>query len=173
MANLLISKADIANVVQISQSSFNDAIFNEQIANAQDSDVRRLMGDGLFFSFIKNIEDSRFQDIFLEKEYIGLNGRPYISFGVKSVIIYYAAARYFYFGQHVNTPFGSVIKENEYSKGISFSEKKDQYIERQNLALEKWGTVRDFILFNIDVYPEYDLSLKNEPRGFSSLTLIR
>lgn len=169
---LLIDKSYIQSIMQFSPSAYNDQILNDHIRNAQESDIRGLMGDALYYALIKSPSDSRFVDILEEKEFIGVDQYTYYSFGIKTALAYYTMARYMYYGAAVNTPFSTKIKENDFSRDMSFAEKKDQYIERQNLAFEKWKSVERFIYENNTVYPEF-ICKTQLPRQFSKFNLIR
>lgn len=149
----LIDRTDFAsNNRKISQSGFNSGTLDQHISDAQFVDVQKLMGLDFFNDMIRNYTDPNYQALLNEGSYT-YNSTTYTNVGLKSVIVFYAYARYVLMGSQTDTPFGYVEKTTTDSARVSDGGKKNMYKENQNIAFNYWENVRNFLDRNSSDYP--------------------
>lgn len=152
---LLVSSADFATYNRdISQSNLNSGILNQHIQDAQFIDVKELMGSDFYFDMIRNSVNSNYVSLLEGGDYT-YNGKTYTNVGLKSVIVYYAYARYLLMGGNVDTPFSFVNKDSDNSTRVPYNEKKAMYKINKQTAFSHWENVQRFIQRNITDYPLY------------------
>jgi hypothetical protein len=115
----LITLSDIATLRQISANLNVQKVLNPLIIEAQEFDLKPLLGDE-FFNAIYNDAPmfTHFDDLWNGSEYT-YNGKTYTQCGLKAVLIYFADARLITRGNNTSTPNGMVVKETPYSSPTS------------------------------------------------------
>lgn len=161
---LFINKADICQYKQVSNSVTAD-ILNSFIMDAQLKDLQKLMGKEFFFDLIANWKDAKYKTLLDGGTYV-YQTKTYENFGLKSVLSYYAYARYVLYGTNIDTPFGFVTKNNADSTPVSWERRKDIYKDNQQTAYSMWETVVEFINRNTDDYPLFNFGAGSD-EGFT------
>lgn len=117
---LLITLDDIRTIKQISQNINAVDRIQPFIQEAQMFDVKGKLGSLFYHDMIKNITDSKYQDLLNGTTYSD-NSSPaneYHFSGLKPAIAYYTYARYILNGQVSATNFSVVRKTNEFSDPV-------------------------------------------------------
>ena len=142
MNQLLIDRAEIAKYKQISKT-VNNEVLNQHIREAQENDLKPLLGERLYNTVLANLSD--YTDL-LNGSFYTVGGVTYQNYGIKAVLAYYTFARYSMFGDVTDTPFSMVNKLNgQESTPISHSTKKAIYTENRNMAYNTFLTVDAFL----------------------------
>lgn len=147
--SLLISKIDIGIYREIS-ASVKDNKINPMIEDAQLLDLKPLLGERFYYDLVANV--GNYSDLLNKKEYTH-NGQTIESPGIKRVLIDFAFARYVMHGSQTDTPFGLVQKVGENSVAISRADKKEGYKHHQQIAMQYWSEVENYLNRNTALYP--------------------
>lgn len=128
----------MSQIYLISQSTFSD--FEDISANvkperlqvfikkAQDLDLKPFMGAAFYYDFIKNFNDDGtikdeapqpYKDLFNGCEYQDRHGHTILYEGLKAALVYFTFARFIEADAYRYTSTGPVIKQNDFSEGIS------------------------------------------------------
>lgn len=163
---LLINRNDFAsNYRNITQSNYNNGNLEQHISDAQFVDVQKLMGLDFFNDLIRNHSSENYQTL-LNGGVYQYDGQTYTNYGLKSVIVYYAYARYILMGSQVDTPFGFQEKNAPNSVSVSYQEKKSVFKMNENTAFNHWENVRRFIVRNEELYPLWDNDCVGTKKSF-------
>lgn len=163
--NNLISISDIQGIIKDMSVNVEQERIERHIAEAQEFDIKPVLGRALYLGFVNGLGASPQEDIYVDlwegKTYTDKGINADVSFeGVKRALIYYAYAR-FLNNQNTNVgSFGIVVKENNpYSK--SEEEKKIQRLVTSAIqAAESYKS--DFVKFLNDNSELYPLWLKED-----------
>jgi hypothetical protein len=153
---LLITRDDFAtNNRIISSSNYNVTALNQHISDAQFIDVQKLLGLDFYNEIVRNPTSTVNATLLNGGDYT-YKGTTYTNVGLKSVIVFYAYARYVMFGSQTDTPFGFVQKEGQNSTQIDSGQKKITAKMNQQTAFVYWENVRLFLDRNITDYTLWD-----------------
>tara|TARA_R110002049_G_scaffold309180_1_gene518124 strand:- start:14056 stop:14571 length:516 start_codon:yes stop_codon:yes gene_type:complete len=153
---ILVNRNDFSeNNRIISESNYNVKILNQHISDAQFVDVQKLMGIDFYNDLIRNSTSTEYQTLLNGGTYT-YNGKTYTNYGLKSVIVFYAYARYILMGSQTDTPFGYVEKNSQNSTPVNYQSKKSMFKINQQTAYNYWESVRLFIERNKEDYPLWD-----------------
>src|SRR3990167_8784079 len=125
----IITISDIQAAIPDMSVNIEEEKVTRYIAEAQEFDLKPVLGRALHFAFVDGLaaspQEQIYVDLFEGKTYLDTGLNQNISFGgVKKAMIYWAYAR-FLNNQDTNvTSFGIVQKENEYSKPSERSEER-------------------------------------------------
>jgi hypothetical protein len=121
------------------------------INEVQVKEIRKLLGDKMYFSLLENLSESKYIDIINEKNYT-YSGYNYTHYGLKSVIAFFVKEKVVKNSHYKDTYSGHVIKESDFSRQISNGERKNLAKEYRETAFSYYELVDDFICRNINVY---------------------
>lgn len=153
---LLINRNDFGtNNRQVTQSNYDTGALNQHISDAQFVDVQKLLGLDFYNDLIRNYTDIKYQTLLNGGSYV-YNNTTYTNVGLKSVIVFYAYARYVLMGSQTDTPFGYIEKTTSDSVRVSEGGKKNMFKENQNIAFNYWENVRHFLDRNSSDYPLWE-----------------
>lgn len=153
---LLINRADFTTYNRnLSQSNYNTGNLEQHISDAQFVDIQKLMGMDFYNDMIRNYTDANYQTLLNGGVYT-YKGITYTNYGLKSVIVFYAYARYILMGSQVSTPLGYIEKNGQNSTAVSYEGKKTMFKLNQQTAYNYWENVRLFIERNKTNYPLWD-----------------
>jgi len=148
----LINKVDIQELIQLTNSDFNTNSIKESILNSQIMDLEPLLTDELYNNLLMNVTDDNYQTL-LKGGIYNFEGTAYTNVGLKTVLSYYAYARFILFGDVKSTPFGNVIKDSNFSENENEASKKKRYKMYQQVAFKYWRNVELFLNRNATNYP--------------------
>lgn len=132
---LLIAKADFTGLVDLAQN-LPDAKLNPRIYEAQQFDLKPLLGDDMYFDLLNN------QD---KDTYLPLLAGTDKQQGLKPIVVYFTAARLMRRLDLNITPSGMMIKRNEFSDHADIKAISAAATELENIALAYWNDVKNYI----------------------------
>lgn len=153
----LITSADFVNVREISSNVAMTARLNPYIQEAQEFDIKPILGEVMYFDLLKNSSETNYSNLLAGKEYIYEN-YTYQFIGLKTIIAYYAYARFIQNDQIKSTPTGFVTKTNEYSERITKSEIDRIVSQAESAAFAYCEDMRLFLARNQTSYPKWAVS---------------
>lgn len=153
MANL-ITISDFADYRAISTNVNDVKRLDPYIAEAQEFDLKALLGQYLYDDFVKNITNTIYQSLLNGKEYTDTSGYNVIYKGIKPVLVYYAYSRFLANDNIKSTASGFVIKrQDEYSEPISEKTMSRLIQQAESSALSYFEGVKKFLNDNYSIYP--------------------
>lgn len=130
----LIKPAELAEYGRPISKNTDEDKLNAYITEAEQMNIKPVLGDGLFLSILEKGEDD-------EKIKMLLNGGTYQSgdkiytfVGLKAAVSYYVFAKYLMVGDFNATRFGVTMKEDSYSSHISSAERSNAYSDTLEVA---------------------------------------
>lgn len=146
----LITITDIRAVKSISLNTNEIAQLTPCILEAQDFDLRPLLGDEFYFAVADDLES--YSDLFNGSTYT-YNGNSYAHDGLKGILIYASYARYVANSNVIATATGFVNKTNQFSESVS--EKTISRLIEQSRSAQQVITNRvlDYLNRNKAIYP--------------------
>jgi len=175
MANL-ITLSDIQAVKPISSNLNTLKKLNTFIEEAQDFDLRPMLGDEFYLAIAADVLTSpslqTYADLWNGNTYT-YGADTYKNYGLKIVLINYAYARYLRASQTNQTAFGAVQKVNPNSEPIS--EKQLTRLVGQAISSAKGyeETVHKYLNLNNADYPLYECFNDNGKRRSFRITGVR
>jgi hypothetical protein len=143
LSNKLITRLDISDYKQISQTVYDD-VLNAIIIEAQIQDIAPLLGERLFNDLLNNV--GNYNDLLNGGTYTYSN-ILYTNYGLKAVLSYYTYARYQMFGGVIDTPFSQIEKlEGNESRPTSENTKKALYQMNRDSAFNVWKSVENYLI---------------------------
>ena len=151
---ILITRTDIAQYVQISDSIYDD-VLNQHILDAQFSDIQKLIGSDFYNDLARNYTADNYQTL-LNGGIYDYNGITYTNVGLKAVLVRYFYSRYVLFGGYTDTPFSFVEKLNDNSKIVDNNGKKTVSKMNEQMSFTYWENVKQFLDRNSSDYTFWD-----------------
>lgn len=168
----LINRDDFKNNYRkITESNYNNGTLEQHIQDAQLVDLQILMGSDFFNDMMRNSTDANYVELLNGGDY-SYGGNTYTNYGLKSVLVRYAYARYIVAGSQTDTPFGYVEKNATDSTRVDLDRKKSMAKSNEQAAFINWGNVRDFLNRNSANYPLWKSDCKSYKRGNFKITKI-
>lgn len=112
--NLLIGKSDIEPYAHVSMNLKDEKYLAPSILQAQNLDIKPVFGNVFWTDLLINVNDDNYQSLLNGGEY-SKDGKTYMFQGLKAAIACFTYARYVYSRNIVDTPFGMVQKNSDYS----------------------------------------------------------
>ncbi len=169
---LLISLSDFAGVRDLS-SNIKEAELNTYIRMAQDSDLKPLLGEALYYDFTVNVANAVYQKLLNGDQYLDGSGNTVNYEGVKPMLIHYAYARYVQFANIKTTKSGFMNKENEYSEQISSKKEASMIAQAREMAkVYEDGVFKYLVEKATDNYPLWDGVVGEKASGSVRITAI-
>ena len=156
---MLITIDDIKTVREVANSVKANKL-NPIIMDAEICDLRPLLGEELYNDITQRptaTDKGDYPKLISGGSYT-YQGYPYSHPGLKGVLIDFAYARYRFFGNDTDTPFGVVEKRFENGPQTSSTRNREVYESLRKVALAKWSLVKlylDFMNSQTDTYFEY------------------
>lgn len=175
MANL-ITLTDIKELKPISANLNAEKKLNTFINEAQDFDLRPIIGDEFYLDLEADVLASpsltKYADLWNGSTYT-YGSDTYKNYGLKYVLICYAYARYLKATNTNQTAFGAVQKVNPNSEPISEKALTRLIGNAVSSAKEYEETVRKFLNLNSEDYPLYTCFNDNKKRRSFRITGVR
>lgn len=156
---LLIGKGDFEPYVQVSTNLKDDRFLAPHILQAQNLDVKPVLGNPLWTDLLKNYTTDDYQTLLNGGEYTaeGLE----VSFqGLKAAIASFAYARYIYARNAVDTPFGMVTKTSEYTQAVDLKTLTQVANFARNSGEQYLQECLNFLSLNLTTYPLFEEACK-------------
>lgn len=174
-APLLIGLSDFGDYKHIT-SNLNASIkLDPYIREAQEFDLRPLMGTEFYLALCEDFEASpslaTYEDLFNGSEYT-IGGVKHQHNGIKAALIYFAYARYIPGGQVNSTPFGLVQKLNQTDSQPVSDKIIARLVQQARSGAESyWSRTHKFLLDNINSYPLYRYPRKPKSGGMRFISV--
>lgn len=170
--NYLIEKADFAEIRDISNNVDFDKRIKPYVREAQEFDIRPILGAEMFYDLLKNSADDNYTALLdgLDYTYADVN---YSFVGLKTIIAYYTYARFIPHDNVRSTPSGMMGKTNEFSERISKSE-IDRIVNQNQSAA--YAYIEDMICFldrKVSDYPKWNTTYKSEVKRKVNFSTIK
>lgn len=104
------------------------------IVEAEQMNVKPVLGDGLFLSILEKGEDDEMLGRLLTGGTYEYGGSLYSFAGLKAAMSYYVFAKYLMVGDFNATRFGITTKDDSYSTRISSAERSNAYSDTLEVA---------------------------------------
>ena len=132
----------------------DDSYITSFIDEAEELDLKKLLGEQLYIDFNRNVTDAKYQTLLDGGNYMRSgNTFEYTFSGIKEILSYYAYGRFLFFGSDLNTKNGVVKKSVERAVQLTRERKKELFKYNQRIALKKFQSTRDFLNNSKTVYP--------------------
>lgn len=161
---LLISRDDIVEYRSISANLNTTKKLSPYILEAQEVDIKNLLGNALYNALVLDYEASpslgTYSDLFNGSSWT-CSDKTYYHRGIKVVLIYFAYARYLINSPLESTAFGTVVKKDQYSEVQDQKALQRNYDETIKLALAFWEDVKKYLdqsdidLWNCSIQSNY------------------
>lgn len=116
---LLINRSDITPYAQVALHAREDLTLQPHILAAQNVDVKPVLGAALWYDILTNQYAGLNQELIAGGTYTDLNGNTASFQGVKAALACFAYARYVLSKNVIDTPFGMVSKNSEFSTPVT------------------------------------------------------
>lgn len=151
----IITHSDLNEYKHIS-TNISAAIFNNYLQEAQELDLRLLLGEELYIDILDDIVASPsltdYEELVNGSTY-EYNEKKYKHEGLKSVLAYFAYSRYLKSTGVNSTHYGLVVKKNDFSEPISEKTLARQISQSISAAHSYWDRVKLFLIHNKNDYP--------------------
>jgi len=165
---LLIGLTDFQDFKGISSNVNTFKELEPHILEAQEFDLRPLMGESFYLSLLDDFEASPslddYEALFNGGHYTH-NGNQYEHGGIKAVLVYHAYARYIGGSPVQSTATGFVRKTNQYSEPASEKTISRMSAQARSGAQSYWDKVKCFIERNSNDYPLFKCGKKTRYKG--------
>lgn len=129
------------------------------VGEAQQFDLKELMGSAFYLDFINDYSSSpslaNYSDLWNGSEWT-VDGKTYRHEGLKVVLIYLSYARYVMNSNIEETAFGTVIKKEEYSTPVSDKTILRKADNAKSGAMAYFDDVKKYLDDNYTLYPLWD-----------------
>jgi hypothetical protein len=163
----LITINDIRARKTISLNTNEIAQLTPQILEAQDFDLRPILGDEFYFALVQDFEASPslqiYGDLFNGSTYT-FGGKEYTQEGIKAFLVYSVYARYTANSSVIATATGFVHKANQYSEHVS-EKTVSRLVEQARSGSQVYAD--RFMLYldrNRELYPLWKVNCKENKR---------
>lgn len=166
----------MANLINITDFTENKSLtqnldardIDPIISEAQDFDLRPVLGPQLYLDFITNINQTKYQELLNGKTYTPTGGTAPIEFkGLKMVLKYYVYARLLVADGVKSTNSGFVLKTLENSERISGAQRTQMIAQARSGAKAYEDDMVCFLNNYSDTYPLWSCTTrKNKGFGF-------
>lgn len=151
---VLLTPEKVREFMQLATNE-NDFKFQQCAKEAEEIDVKQVLGSSFWLFIKKNQTDSDIINLMDGSEYVDCNGETVEHCGLWSVISYYFMARWKIVNLTTDTQSGSLYSEPEYGQVPSRSQVgriADDYRENGSAYFEQ---VLNFLRENESIYPLY------------------
>jgi hypothetical protein len=138
----LITKNDIKEFKNVSIKR-DDAVFDQMIEDATHEDLRILLCEDLFNDLL--LENGNNDLLWNGGTYV-YEGKTYVLYGLKRVLVQFAYSRYFRYGIYTDTPYSMVTKDHENSTAVSDKARETIYTANRQQAMTYWDNCRKFMV---------------------------
>ena len=151
----IITIQDIKEVRPLAQ--LDSQRVDPYITEAQENDLRPILGDALFYDFITNIETTKYRELLNGKIYTK-DGYSVFFLGVKPMLCYFALARIAQNNPINFTSYGMVQKTMQNSEPIDQRILGALVTELRDVANSYQTRLITFLKDNQTTYPLFDVS---------------
>ena len=158
----LITLEDIQDFRAVS-SNLDTSRIDPLIEEAQELDIKPVLGPAQYLDFINNITDQKYQDLLNGVEYTDTGIRELVSFkGVRAALVYYSYARLLLNQDLHVTPSGIAEKTEEWSTNSNQKRIQSQVTASRLAASSHEKDYLKFLNEESQTYPIWDKSCITE-----------
>jgi hypothetical protein len=172
----LISLTDIQEYKPISSNIDATKKLNPFIKEAQQFDLRPILGDEFYLDLVADIEASpsltKYADLWNGNTFT-VGSDTYENAGLKVVLVYYAYARYLNRANTNQTAFSVVQKNNPNSESISEAALARLVGQATSGAKDYEARIKFYLDNNASLYPLYTCQNDNRRTGGIRITAVR
>ena len=168
--NLLISLADFEPIRQLT-SNLDVKKLNPYIQEAQNFDLRPVLGEAFFYDLLANSDDSIYQDLLNGKEYQNANDETVAFEGLAAALKYFAYARYIESSNTHSTAYGLVSKTNDFSQQAQEKTIARMVTNARSSAKGYLDDVLKFLAVNADDYPIWKQSCNSGKKATGGIKI--
>ena len=176
MTQAVITVDDIAAIKPISDNIDSAKRIMPYVIEAQDLDVRPFLGEPLFYAFIEGVLASPQVEIYADllngKEYVKDENTIYFD-GLKTVIAYFAYARFLKNQSTQVTRFGVTKKITDYSEPVTDEKIADLSGEARSNAMGYLAQVETFLDENDATYTLWGEEASKKPSGKIKISVVK
>ncbi len=159
----LITIQDIQEVRPLAQ--LDPKRVDPYISEAQENDLRPILGDALFYDFVTNYENTKYRTLLNGSTYTK-NGYSVFFPGVKPMLCYFSLARITQNNVINLTSYGAVQKRVEGSEPIDQRILGSLVTELRDVANSYQTRVIDFLENDPTTYPLFNVSSNKDEKEF-------
>lgn len=142
----------VEEVTELARPCYADnALVERCIEEAQFLDLRPVIGDEMYNELLTSTEYATLME---GGSWTDGCGRLHCFKGIKTALAYYTYGRVVRVGSAVQTRFGLVEKNDEYSYHASVKDRMAQYDEAFSIAYRHMADVADYVAGNLDSLPK-------------------
>ncbi len=174
----IIDNTKFVNYRALSLNQDNTRQLDPYILEAQQFDLRPLMGDAFYWEFIKGlnvaIPASKWLDLRDGREYTNDCDDDVRFAGIEAVLVYFTYARYIRKKNITDTPFGFKVNNQQNSLNVDAKTVAGEVTDARSGALSYWYQVRDFLNtqeFNT-IYDKWDCGDVKPSTGGLKITKV-
>lgn len=151
--NLLIDISDFTGTRDISKNVQIERL-NVFIDEAQRYHLKDLLGEKLYQRVVTSPTNADIVKLLDPQDYT-CNGVDYHSEGIKRILVNLTFSRYVLGHTEVDTPFGFVRKDSDYSTPTPYNILAVKSKEAKNMAMADFNTIIKYLDCNSVTYPEW------------------
>lgn len=130
----LIKPSEISKYGRPISAKVDEDKFNSYIVEAEQMNIKPVLGDELFLSILEKGEDDEKIGMLLNGGTYQSEGKIYTFVGLRAAVSYYVFAKFLMVGDFNATRFGVMMKEDSYSSHISSAERSNAYSDTLEVA---------------------------------------
>ena len=165
--------SNLINITDFTENKYltqnlDDGDIDPVISEAQEFDIKPVLGAALFYDFMNNLNTTKYLELFNGKVYTPNGSANPIEFkGLKMVLKYYVYARLLVSNGVKSTNSGFVQKTLENSTVISGTKQTQMIAQTRSGAKAYEDDMRAYLSNYSDIYPLFDCGvIKNQGFGF-------
>ena len=139
------------------------------ITEAQECDIRPNIGDDVYADVLKSLEaaDDKYKTLLDGGEFLDACGRKRLFVGLRKTLAYYAYARIVKSGSNLQTRYGFVNKNDEYSMNVEFKQRHQAYTDAFAVANQLMTECLSYMRTDKDLFPNCAGPLRNSQTKYS------
>ena len=143
---LVITVADFAGIRQINQNQQQAKKLDPFIREAQELDLKPLMGASFYQDFVDNFTtEQKYIDLLAGVKYENTLNETVSFSGLTAALVYWTYGRYSINKPITDTPFGQVNKTNQWSKQIDKDDRRSIVSQTKSAGNNYWIEVTEFL----------------------------
>lgn len=163
----LITVADFAPYRALNLNQVQARVLDPFIAEAQEFDLKPLLGSAFYKDIVDNIGDTKYQELLKGKTYTNDRDETVEFQGLTAALVYYTYARYVENKPIVDTKHGVVRKKTNFSEPVDDKTLARKVGQARSGGVSYWRDVEDFLNINANrtVYPLWKGCDTDHPTG--------
>jgi hypothetical protein len=153
----LIDRYIIANFFQLAEFGEDDALLLPHIVTAQNLDIKPALGVVFFTDLIANYLEANYQKL-LKGDTYTFEGESYEFVGLEPAIAAYTMARRRRGSASIDSPFGLVTKESQFSQPADSKAVAASIAEAQEIGIGYLDQAITYLNHNASLFPKWEVA---------------